>query len=138
MLLSVATADVPQRAAHQAVTYASLPASSPRKGGDEVQPFAGRETVGEALVALLENADLASAVEEIRIYTSWPRVEIQGANAKDAGYYGYAHHKGAAENGFRTVPCPMVWLLSGGVIQQLALELKEDEDADAGWVGDRA
>lgn len=74
------------------------------------------------------NAELALKVSEIHINRSWPHATIIAKNPEHTGYYGIASYDEAKKAGHRTSPCHLVFHVSAGSVQQLAIDLANNDD----------
>ena len=119
------------RSAEFVVTWNS---TSPADG--EAYGFAGCETFGEALTAILEDSNDRLEVANVVINLDWPQAEI---NLDDGRKFKFGSPEDARRLGYTTTASHRQFFIGPGALSQIAIHLQEELDGDVtnyGWVED--
>lgn len=107
-------------------------------GGRKPAPeaFAGCETFGEAMEALLGRLVHEAPVHEIRIVAEWPRAEIALTDGRRF-FYGFAGFEEGRAAGARVVAIKSTMVIPVSILSQVSVELMEaGENGVTRWVGE--
>ena len=121
-------------AAQSAEFVVTWNSTSPADG--EAYGFAGCETFGEALTAILEDSNDQLKVANVVINLDWPQAAI---NLDNGGKFEFGSPEDARRLGYATTASHRQFFIGPGVLNQLAIHLQEELDSDAtesGWLGD--
>lgn len=86
-----------------------------------------------ALADVLTDCGATISVREVRICRDWPMAEIVAGNEITADTYrfGYRTLEEARAAGFRTSPVRSDFVLSGGALQMMAIDIAETRERKA-------
>ena len=127
LLLGMAASEKAVDAPNAVIEYAQIVPVSER--GEPVSiknAFAGCETFGEALTAILRDPKLASEVDSVEVNRSWVGATIRYRNMKEQRYLPKGGNAGPNQ-------AVVVVTLAGSLLAQIALDLEDDDDS--GWTG---
>ncbi len=128
IILALAIDRAPAKAAELVATWGAMVPTDDRSGFP---------TFGQALAASLSDDSAALRIWEIRVCRDWPRAEIVVGEegARTTYVFGFTSVGEARAAGFRTAPCRSEFVVSGGALQALAIDLADHSERKAQIVG---
>jgi hypothetical protein len=120
ILIALAIDDTPAGRAEKVLAWATM---SPRKDNTTFFSFV------HALETILRDPCARLRLSDVRVCREWPYAAFSAGDERVTYEFGFRTPDEARAHGFRVTPCRSEFVLSGGALQQLAINLATPEMA---------